>query len=600
MKTIQRLTALLLSVCLVLAALPTAAFAADGTATVTVNVTYNQTEARSMLKLVNDFRTGDDAWAWDEDDTEQVYYTGLSELAYDYALEEAAMQRAAEIALSYSHTRPNGTSCFTAYSWTSCGENIAAGTALNTAEKAFELWQETDESYSGQGHRRNMLSSSVTAVAVACVYYNGCYYWVQEFRTPVGSQTATTANDSATDVDVEIALSDATVTVTASASSLSLTVGETASLPTLTTKLQMSGAWPSKSGPVTAETTWTVDDESCATLSDGVVTAVAAGSTTLTATVLGEMVTVDVTVEEAACEHVTEIQNARDATCTEDGYTGDEVCTICGETVTAGETIPATGHSYESVVTEPTCTEGGYTTYTCSACGDSYTGDGTDATGHSYTYTSNGDGTHTVSCALCDLTAYSESCTYESGVCVSCGASEPESDTNLASGTCGDELTWMLDEDGVLTISGTGEMTDYASASEAPWYSYRTSVTAIVIEDGVTSIGGYAFYDCRYAASVTIADSVTSVGTYAFAYCRTLTSVTIPDSVTSIGSSVFYYCTGLKGVSLGSSVDAISYEAFYYCTSLTSVDIPDSVTSIGSFAFENCTSLTSVTIPDSV
>ncbi|MCD7846933.1 MAG: hypothetical protein LUG49_02705 [Oscillospiraceae bacterium] len=84
--------------------------------------------------------------------------------------------------------------------------------------------------------------------------------------------------------------------------------------------------------------------------------------------------------------HTIETQNAKDATCTEDGYTGDEVCAVCGETISTGEVIPATGHTYESVVTAPTCTEKGYTTYTCSNCGDTYTADETEALGHSYVY----------------------------------------------------------------------------------------------------------------------------------------------------------------------------------------------------------------------
>ncbi len=104
------------------------------------------------------------------------------------------------------------------------------------------------------------------------------------------------------------------------------------------------------------------------------------GSTTITASALGETISVPVTVSHGD----TETRNAKAATCTEDGYTGDEVCTVCGATVTAGETIPATGHSYQAVTTAPTCTAEGYTTYTCTVCGDSYTADETDATGHSY------------------------------------------------------------------------------------------------------------------------------------------------------------------------------------------------------------------------
>ena len=143
------------------------------------------------------------------------------------------------------------------------------------------------------------------------------------------------------------------------------------------------------------------------------------------------------------------------------------------------------------------------------------------------------------------------------------------------SGTCGAEgdgsnLTWTLDSEGVLTISGSGDMHDYGSF-DAPWYGSKSMVKSAVIADGVTSIGVYAFYECRSLTSVTILDSVTLIDDAAFYNCSSLTSVTIPDSVTSIGSS-----------------------AFEGCASLTSVTIPDSVTSIGWSAFKGCASLTDV------
>ena len=171
------------------------------------------------------------------------------------------------------------------------------------------------------------------------------------------------------------------------------------------------------------------------------------------------------------------------------------------------------------------------------------------------------------------------------------------------SGTCGAEgdgsnLTWTLDSDGVLTISGSGDMYDYGyGSSDAPWHG---RVKSAVIAEGVTSIGGCAFYDCRSLTSVTIPDSVTRIGSFAFDNCRSLTSVTIPNGVTSIGTAAFDYCTSLISVTIPDSVTSIGDDAFRGCSSLTSVTIPDSVTSIGERAFSECTSLTSVTIPDSV
>ena len=169
------------------------------------------------------------------------------------------------------------------------------------------------------------------------------------------------------------------------------------------------------------------------------------------------------------------------------------------------------------------------------------------------------------------------------------------------SGTCGAEgdgsnLTWTLDSDGVLTISGSGGMHGYGP-SDAPWHG---RVKSAAIAEGVTSIGGCAFYNCRSLTSVTIPDSVTSIVDGAFNGCTSLTSVTIPDSVTSIGDWAFSNCTSLTSVTIPDSVTSIGKEAFYDCTSLTSVTILDSVTRIGKGAFSECASLTSVTIPDSV
>ena len=164
-------------------------------------------------------------------------------------------------------------------------------------------------------------------------------------------------------------------------------------------------------------------------------------------------------------------------------------------------------------------------------------------------------------------------------------------------GECGEHVTWTLDEEGTLTISGTGDMYDYGSA---PWKENRASINAVVIEDGVTSIGDRAFYSCESLTSVTIPDSVTAIGDSAFYYCKSLTSVTLPNSVTSIGEDAFYYCESLTSVTIPDGVTTIGVTAFAYCYNLASVTIPDSVTAIGDSAFFRCYNLTTVTIPDSV
>ena len=133
--------------------------AAD-TVQVSYNVTYGQTEARSMLDALNKWRTGD-TWYWDSNDTTKTIIDAgeLKSLVYDSSLEKIAMQRAAEIVLSFSHNRPNGKSCSTAYGESKCGydwgENIACG--QKSAESALNSWIEENDPYNGQGHRRNML-----------------------------------------------------------------------------------------------------------------------------------------------------------------------------------------------------------------------------------------------------------------------------------------------------------------------------------------------------------------------------------------------------------------------------------------------------------
>ncbi|MGI5873790.1 MAG: leucine-rich repeat protein [Bacillota bacterium] len=171
----------------------------------------------------------------------------------------------------------------------------------------------------------------------------------------------------------------------------------------------------------------------------------------------------------------------------------------------------------------------------------------------------------------------------------------------IDSGNCGEDVTWSLDENGTLTISGTGYMETYSYSSDgSPWKSYKSLIKKVKIENGVKSIAAYAFYGCTGLTSITIPDSVTQIGFVAFSGCSSLTSVTIPDSVTSIESGAFEFCTGLTSITIPDSVTSIRSFAFDGCSSLTSVTIPASVTSIGDRAFRGCSSLTSVTIPDSV
>ena len=169
----------------------------------------------------------------------------------------------------------------------------------------------------------------------------------------------------------------------------------------------------------------------------------------------------------------------------------------------------------------------------------------------------------------------------------------------IASGICGENANWVLTDDGVLTISGSGSMDNYRSGN-SPWYFNRSLIKSVIIENGVTSIGDSAFSECDSLTSVTIPDSVTSIGGTAFYRCSSLTSITLPDSLTSIGGFAFRDCSSLTSITLPDGVTSIGDYAFRSCSNLTSITLPDSVTSIGSFAFEWCSNLTDIAIPGSV
>ena len=169
------------------------------------------------------------------------------------------------------------------------------------------------------------------------------------------------------------------------------------------------------------------------------------------------------------------------------------------------------------------------------------------------------------------------------------------------SATDNSNIKWSFDsKTGTLTISGTGEMDDYNEHDiKAPWKKYNNYMTNIIIENGITSIGNYAFW-CSEAFNITIPNSVKNIGKGAFAYCKNLTNVTIPNGVTSINYYTFDFCNSLTNITIPNSVTSIDNYAFSYCYSLKNITIPNSVTSIGWSTFEHCSSLTNITIPNSV
>ena len=167
-------------------------------------------------------------------------------------------------------------------------------------------------------------------------------------------------------------------------------------------------------------------------------------------------------------------------------------------------------------------------------------------------------------------------------------ADDPEADKEVQKGTA-DGLSWSLTKGGVLTISGSGDMPNY-SLDNSPWHQY--DFYTIVIEDGVTSIGDYAFYQSK-ALSVYIPDSVEVIGQNAFGE-SSLVSVTIPETVGSIGNHAFYECPNLTSATVSEGVEIIGDEAFRGCTSLAYIDFPSSITSVGAGAFMSCSAMARV------
>ena len=235
-------------------------------------------------------------------------------------------------------------------------------------------------------------------------------------------------------------------------------------------------------------------------------------------------------------------------------------CTACGEM------FQVHVHFYNATPTQATCTEKGYTTYTCE-CGDTYTADETPALGHR-------EAAIRGTLATCTQDGMSDG-----KYCLTCNETLAEQEIVKATGhnyinkectKCGDKITdsvgleYAQNSDGTYAVTGIGTCTDT-----------EIIIPATYNGKAVTSIGNYAFLICISLTEIVIPDSVTSIGRDAFAYCSSLTSVVIPDSVTSIENY-----------------------AFRDCESLTEIVIPDSVTSIGEGAFCLCDNLMSITFKD--
>ena len=180
--------------------------------------------------------------------------------------------------------------------------------------------------------------------------------------------------------------------------------------------------------------------------------------------------------------------------------------------------------------------------------------------------------------------------------------------TVVDSGICGENVYYTLDSDGTLTIYGTGEMADYDVDDEDDDCPFGgKEIKKVIIQEGVTTIGDYAFSSCfdyvdgaieGTIESVTIADSVTSIGNWAFANCSGIASIVFPKNISSIGDGAFRNCTELKQITIPEGLISIGDETFMWCSNLENIELPDSLTSIGEGAFYDCTNLQNIKLPN--
>ena len=213
-------------------------------------------------------------------------------------------------------------------------------------------------------------------------------------------------------------------------------------------------------------------------------------------------------------------------------------------------------------------------------------------------------------------------------------SSVPAVRAETLSGTCGrkgSNLSWTLDENGVLTIAGKGEMMDFPENSTRPWPV--ASVTSLVLTEGVTSIGDFAFFGCRRLESISLPETLQLIGTRAFFFCSRLQSIELPDNVTTLGKNPFAHCSALEHVSVGPGNSALAVRdgallsladarviwypngsayteftvpdgilalddyAFAFCRSLHTLELPDTLVSVGARAFDGCASLCAISLP---
>ena len=547
------------------------------TTPVSISVQYGQTEARTILNMINEMRTSStDAWYWKQDDTTKTYCTNLQPLQYDYDLEKTAMQRAAEIAIIYSHTRPNNKDTFSAFYensvyYTYAGENIAAG--YGTADSVNDGWREDNELYAGQGHRRNMLNSKFNCVGIGHVYYNGFHYWVENFayRDKVNT-TPVSADNTETTLTIPVATSKiSNFNITFDKDEYSLKTGESTSISVSDPAISVFGHWGSRFVFVTDTPDLTIADSTVATLS-GTITGISEGDTTISASLYGLTAHQTAAVKVHNCEnHWDDGKITTPPTCTKTGVK-QYTCTICSETKT--EEIAALGHDYSSdwtIDTAAACETVGSKSHHCTRCDSKIDVTEIPASGkHTW---NNGVITKPATIAEEGVKTYT---------CTICGVTRTETIAKLP----------MPTVTPVPTATPTPAITSAPTVTPTPSVSVGTKIT-----------------DKKTGNIYKVTSSRSSSQTVAFIGNKVKTSVTIPTTikikgatykVTEISTNAFKNNRKLKKVVIGQNIVRIGKNAFYGCKKLTSITIKSSrltLKNIGKNAFKNTSPKATVKAP---
>ena len=558
-------------------AVPFKVKAETATTPVSISVQYGQTEARTILNMINEMRTSStDAWYWKQDDTTKTYCTNLQPLQYDYDLEKTAMQRAAEIAIIYSHTRPNNKDTFSAFYensvyYTYAGENIAAG--YGTADSVNDGWREDNELYAGQGHRRNMLNSKFNCVGIGHVYYNGFHYWVENFayRDKVNT-TPVSADNTETTLTIPVATSKiSNFNITFDKDEYSLKTGESTSISVSDPTISVFGHWGSRFVFVTDTPDLTIADSTVATLS-GSITGISEGDTTISASLYGLTAHQTAAVKVHNCEnHWDDGKITTPPTCTKTGVK-QYTCTICSETKT--EEIAALGHDYSSdwtIDTAAACETVGSKSHHCTRCDSKKDVTEIPASGkHTW---NNGVITKPATIAEEGVKTYT---------CTICGVTRTETIAKLP----------MPTVTPVPTATPTPAITSAPTVTPTPSVSVGTKIT-----------------DKKTGNIYKVTSSRSSSQTVAFIGNKVKTSVIIPTTikikgatykVTEISTNAFKNNRKLKKVVIGQNIVRIGKNAFYGCKKLTAITIKSSrltLKNIGKNAFKNTSPKATVKVP---